>query len=294
MIRIPKNRPSTHPGEMLRDEFLIPMGLTHAQLAEEIKVPLQRIEDVTDGREGLTPSLALRLAKFFGMSSVFWMNLQVIVDLQVAEQKEASVLKTIKPAKMVRSTASHENPANGHLLEPVTLFQTKLEEGVYSGFRNYSPKQLGEMIEYFLCKLPNLYKTKLTKLLFYSDFTSYQLRGTGISGATYFNRPFGPVPEGMDDVLKELVAKGEIKTDAKTRTINLGETFDPSSISLTKEERKVLGWIVDNYGELSASEISEMTHLEKAYRDTSPNDPISYAYSGSFNILPRNLGKDRE
>jgi len=81
MIRIPKNRPSTHPGEMLRDEFLVPMGLTQAKLARAIKVPFQRINEIVTGKRGLTPSTALRLAKFFGMSSAFWMNLQMIHDV---------------------------------------------------------------------------------------------------------------------------------------------------------------------------------------------------------------------
>ena len=101
MIRIPKNRPSTHPGEMLRDEFLVPMGLTQAELAREIKVSFQRVNEIIAGKRGLTPSTALRLAKFFGISSGFWLNLQMTHDLQTAERKEAYVLKTIKKAIML-------------------------------------------------------------------------------------------------------------------------------------------------------------------------------------------------
>lgn len=100
MIRIPKNRRVTHPGEMLRDEFLVPLGMTQAQLAREIKVPFQRVNEIIAGKRGLTPSTALRLAKVFGMSSGFWMNLQMIHDLQIAERREADVLKTIRRAKM--------------------------------------------------------------------------------------------------------------------------------------------------------------------------------------------------
>ena len=100
MIRIPKNLPSTHPGEMLRDEFLVPMGLTQAELAGEIKVSFQRVNEIIAGKRGLTPSTALRLAKFFGMSSSFWLNLQMVHDLQTAERKEADVLKTIKKPKL--------------------------------------------------------------------------------------------------------------------------------------------------------------------------------------------------
>ena len=100
MIRIPKNRPSTHPGEMLLEEFLIPMGITQQALADAIRVPFQRVNEIVAGKRGLTPSTALRLAKFFGMSAGFWLNLQMVCDLQRAEQKESKVLKTIKTLKL--------------------------------------------------------------------------------------------------------------------------------------------------------------------------------------------------
>ncbi len=65
MIRIPTNRPPTHPGEMLMEEFLAPMGMTQRELANAIHVPYQRINEIINARRGMTPSTALRLAKFF-------------------------------------------------------------------------------------------------------------------------------------------------------------------------------------------------------------------------------------
>jgi antitoxin HigA-1 len=99
MVRIPKNRLSTHPGEMLLEEFLLPMGLTQKELADAISVPFQRINEIVSGKRGLTPSTALRLAKYFGMSPGFWLNLQMKCDLYRAEQKEKEVLKMIKPVR---------------------------------------------------------------------------------------------------------------------------------------------------------------------------------------------------
>ena len=84
MIRVPTNRTPTHPGEMLLEEFLVPMGLTQRDLANAIHVPYQRINDLVNGRRAATPSSALRLAKFFGNSPEFWMNLQSAYDLDVA------------------------------------------------------------------------------------------------------------------------------------------------------------------------------------------------------------------
>lgn len=95
MIRIPKNRPATHPGEILLEDFLRPMGLTQTQLAEAIHVPFQRVNEIVSGKRGLTPSTALRLARYFGNSPGFWMNLQMRFDLQAAETKEITLLKEI-------------------------------------------------------------------------------------------------------------------------------------------------------------------------------------------------------
>jgi addiction module HigA family antidote len=97
MIRIPTNRTPTHPGEMLLEEFLVPMGLTQRELADAIHVPYQRVNDLVNGRRGITPNTALRLAKYFGNTAAFWMNLQLRWDLYFADQAEKQVLKRISP-----------------------------------------------------------------------------------------------------------------------------------------------------------------------------------------------------
>jgi addiction module HigA family antidote len=106
MIRIPTNRTPTHPGEMLLEEFLTPMSLTQRELANAIHVPYQRINDLVNGRTGVTPSSALRLAKFFGNSPDFWMNLQLRWDLYFAQQSETKVIETIHTYKHRASTAA--------------------------------------------------------------------------------------------------------------------------------------------------------------------------------------------
>ncbi|MEJ2158035.1 MAG: HigA family addiction module antitoxin [Desulfobacteraceae bacterium] len=97
MIRIPTHRSPTHPGEMLSEEFLKPMGLTQRQLADSIHVPYQRINEIVNGRRGVSPSTALRLSKFFGVSPDFWLNLQLRWDLYFAQQVEADELNLINP-----------------------------------------------------------------------------------------------------------------------------------------------------------------------------------------------------
>lgn len=97
MVRVPTNRIPTHPGEMLLEEFLTPMGISQKDLADNIKVPYQRVNEIVNGRRGITPSTALRLAKFFDMSADFWMNLQTRWDLYLAQQPENKVLERIQP-----------------------------------------------------------------------------------------------------------------------------------------------------------------------------------------------------
>jgi antitoxin HigA-1 len=97
MIRVPTNRTPTHPGEMLLEEFLIPMGIAQRELANAIHVSYQHINDLINGRRGATPISALRLAKFFGNSPDFWMNLQLRWDLYFAQQSENKFIETIHP-----------------------------------------------------------------------------------------------------------------------------------------------------------------------------------------------------
>ena len=97
MVRIPTDRPPTHPGEMLSEEFLRPLRITQRRLAEAIGVPYQRVNEIVRGRRGVTPSTALRLAKFFNTSPGFWMNLQLRWDLHRAQQSETRQLEKIRP-----------------------------------------------------------------------------------------------------------------------------------------------------------------------------------------------------
>ena len=105
MVRIPTHREPTHPGEMLLEEFLKPIGITQRQLSDAIKVPYQRINEIINGKRGITPSTALRLARYFGTSEDFWLNLQLRWDLYRAMEKEKEVIKGIKPLKTDRKLA---------------------------------------------------------------------------------------------------------------------------------------------------------------------------------------------
>jgi addiction module HigA family antidote len=88
-----KMRP-IHPGEVLREEFLIPLGMSAHALAMELKVPAPRINDIVRERRAITPDTALRLSRYFGTTPQFWMNLQTSYDLKFAEIKTGSKIAT--------------------------------------------------------------------------------------------------------------------------------------------------------------------------------------------------------
>ena len=105
MVRIPTNRVPTHPGEMLREEFLIPMNISQRDLAIAIHVPYQRVNELVNQKRGLTPSTALRLAKFFAVSADFWLNLQVRWDLFKAASLEKNEIDAIQDVHHLRKMA---------------------------------------------------------------------------------------------------------------------------------------------------------------------------------------------
>lgn len=78
--------PPVHPGAILRDEFLIPMGISVYELANALKVPRSRANDIVLGRRAVTVDTALRLARYFDTSPEFWVNLQARYDLDVADR----------------------------------------------------------------------------------------------------------------------------------------------------------------------------------------------------------------
>lgn len=102
----PKRRlPPIHPGEMLREEFLVPMGLSANALALAIRVPATRVNEIVNERRGITADTALRLGRFFRMTPEFWMNLQSHYDLGCArDASEGAIHRSIRPAPVDKKT----------------------------------------------------------------------------------------------------------------------------------------------------------------------------------------------
>jgi len=105
IMRVPSHREPTHLGEMLREEFLVPMEITQRELADAIHVPYQRVNELVNQKRGISPSTALRLGKFFGLSPDFWLNLQMRWELYRAQNSEKKELALIQDFKQIQKMA---------------------------------------------------------------------------------------------------------------------------------------------------------------------------------------------
>lgn len=91
------------PGELLNDEFLIPLGITKYRLAKDVGVPAQRIGDIVNGKRSISADTDLRLCRYFGLSEGYWLRAQAVCDLAIAHSQIEQELKTIVPIRTKRT-----------------------------------------------------------------------------------------------------------------------------------------------------------------------------------------------
>ena len=95
------------PGELLKEEFLEPFGISQYRLAKEIEVPAQRIGAIVSGKRSISADTDLRLCRFYGLSNGYWLRAQAAHDTEIAEDEMAGVLKQIRPWRQENNLASH-------------------------------------------------------------------------------------------------------------------------------------------------------------------------------------------
>jgi addiction module HigA family antidote len=97
---MPKKLAPIHPGEILLEEFLQPMGISQYRLAKDVSVPARRINEIVHGKRAITADTALRLSRYFGMTEQFWMNLQTRYDLELEKDRLGSRLEAeVQPVR---------------------------------------------------------------------------------------------------------------------------------------------------------------------------------------------------
>jgi uncharacterized phage-associated protein len=159
---------------------------------------------------------------------------------------------------------------------------------IFTGNRVFSLEKMAAMISHIASATSDLYKTKLNKLLFYADFINYHSYGNSISGSRYVHLPYGPVPDGYEDTLDTLNHYGviDVLKQNSADLVRLGD--NKADQFLTTEERATLDWVLAKYGSMSASQLTEISHREKAYKNTKTGEEIAYEYAKFFENLPEN------
>jgi len=98
-------RKPTHPGEILKEDFMKPFGLTQTQLAKELDTTFRTINEIINEKRNISPEMAIKLARYFGTSEELWMNLQNQYDLHQVKSKKEDILKKIKPYRKLYKQA---------------------------------------------------------------------------------------------------------------------------------------------------------------------------------------------
>lgn len=109
---MPKGRkllPPVHPGEILREDFMAPLGLSMNKLALDLRVPVTRIAEIVHERRGITPDTALRLGRYFNTSARFWLNLQAAYDLDLAQDESRHTIeREVQPLSVELATPANK------------------------------------------------------------------------------------------------------------------------------------------------------------------------------------------
>jgi len=157
---------------------------------------------------------------------------------------------------------------------------------IFNGYRNFSLEKMAAMVSYLAGRTTDLYKTKLNKLLFYADFVNYHMHGSSISGSKYVHLPYGPVPDGYEETLETLNHYGVIDV-SRQNSAELVRTGDnPANNFLSQNELQSMDWVLESYGKMSASQLTEISHRERAYKDTKSGEEIAYEYAKFLTKLP--------
>lgn len=166
----------------------------------------------------------------------------------------------------------------------------------FNGYRRPDMEKISNMISFFDSKLKGLYKTKLNKLLFYADFTSYARTGYAISGISYRAIQFGPVPSQYQKMYVKLCDDAKLSIDqVEVGNGNYGEVistinaFDPSKFS--EIELKTLHDVCDIYGKMQTSALVDASHLEKGWIDNAQSKSFISFQDSAFYLLENALLK---
>lgn len=189
-----------------------------------------------------------------------------------------------KQINQLKTTIDHLlNDSENHLKKDVlhSLFSKK--PSYENGFKIFDYDKLCSMVIYFTSRDPKLLKTKLMKLLNYSDMLFYKENGSSISGLSYVHLPYGPVPQNHEILLGMLehdnIAHVNIVYNGSYEYHQIVSDVDDNIESLTDAEKDVLNRVYEKFKNYGSKEISDYSHQEKGYKETENFELISYKYA---------------
>ncbi len=168
----------------------------------------------------------------------------------------------------------------------ITVNVSNYDSDKYSGFKKFDLNKFYNAVLY-LCK-GGVLKTKLNKLLFYTDFKHFKEYTVSITGARYAHIPFGPAPDNYDLYYPVLVRRGAIKLEEKDYPGYTGENMitvqEPDLNLFSESELRILSTVKEHFKNYNATEISSFSHGEKGYQDTPQGKIISYEYASQLKL----------
>tara|TARA_B100000700_G_scaffold34458_1_gene33331 strand:- start:1622 stop:2650 length:1029 start_codon:yes stop_codon:yes gene_type:complete len=214
------------------------------------------------------------------------------VALEMAMQP-SSLLMLVKKNKGIFSTEKFEALLEQLDRECESIYCSssneiyrQLDHSGISEFSGYSKLQVNKIIELivFMCSLSGALKTKLNKLMFYSDFIGFKKQTRSITGLHYVHLPYGPVPNNFDFVYAQLLKENIISKDEVCYPNGyVGENFisnrEPDLSVFNEDELEVINFVREKFKDFTSTDITEYSHKEKAYLETSNKEAISYNYS---------------
>src|SRR5215203_5109772 len=240
---------------------MLPLGSRMKANTMSFEIPESRLQPVvSELRQAIKADTGTEYSESTIRSSVLdWLGSRLDILFEDAVERLTS-----PSYEDARQFARMLDDAESFPVTSAAAVPTESELTVFSGYRAFSLEKMAAMVSYLSSRTADLYKTKLNKLLFYADFSNYHVNGTSISGSRYVHLPYGPVPEGYEETLETLNHYGvvDISRQNSAELVRSGENtaFD----FLTAEERRSLDWVLATYGRMSASQLTEISHLERA------------------------------
>lgn len=199
-------------------------------------------------------------------------------------------VKEIKAVEDALEKLNHNERRRDNQILASIKFLAEKDADVFNGFKRFNIEKFKAMVVFFAKKQPSLYKTKLMKLLWYSDMLYFKNYIKSISGARYIHQHFGPIPEEHNLLLGLLESLGCINTQEQETQYGVGEIIVAGQNVdclryLSKSEIDTLNIINDKFKNISAADISEISHKEKGYEETKLKNNISFEYAMQLKAL---------